>query len=351
LPTIYFLLLAVFQAGADGQRKADGRQMRSARSFFDDCTGGNMRAVSRIIVAAISLVFLRLANGDARAEANDPPTVEKAAKARKSAAKPEKKKPDKNQYWLLNPTPPDEMRSFNTDRPTKANIPYTVDAGHFQYESDLVNYTHQVVGSVRTDTLLVPNPTFKVGLTNNADLEVNVPFAGVHTFGSSTAPSSALWGIGDTFVRSKINLWGNDGGDTAAALIPYVKAPSAPIGIGNGAVEGGLFGPLALTLPSNFTLLLVPEIDALKNSVDDGRHGNFVLDVNLSHEVIKNVTVYVELWSDYNNDPVVKTTQMSFDTAVSWIVIPNVQLDVGANFGLTSATPAVQVYAGLSQRF
>ena len=47
----------------------------------------------------------------------------------------------------------------------------------------------------------------------------------------------------------------------------------------------------------------------------------------------------------------VKTTQMSFDTAVSWIVIPNVQLDVGANFGLTSVTPAVQVYTGLSQRF
>jgi hypothetical protein len=26
--------------------------------------------------------------------------------------------------------------------------------------------------------------------------------------------------------------------------------------------------------------------------------------------------------------------------AVAWIVVPNVQLDVGANFGLTGATPA-----------
>src|SRR5262249_30878738 len=47
-------------------------------------------------------------------------------------------------------------------------------------------------------------------------------FAGVHTFGSGL--STNLWGIGDTFARSKINLWGNDGGDTAAAIIPYVKA-------------------------------------------------------------------------------------------------------------------------------
>jgi Putative MetA-pathway of phenol degradation len=202
--------------------------MRSARSRFDGCTGGNMRAVSCIIVAAISLVFLWLANGNARAESSDPPTIKKTAKARKSATKPEKKKPDKNQYWLLNPTPPDEMRTFNTDRPTKANVPYTVDAGHFQYETDLVNYTHQVVGSVHTITILAPNPTFKVGVTNNADLEVNVPFVGVHTFGSSTAPSISLWGIGDTFARAKVNLWGNDGGDTAAALIPLSRLRRRP---------------------------------------------------------------------------------------------------------------------------
>jgi len=313
-----------------------------------------MRAVCWVVAGAAAIAILWVANGPARAQAASPPIVKpivkKAGKASKSEARPDKK-PDKNQYWLLNPVPPEEMRSFSTDRPTKANVPYTVDAGHFQYETDLVNFTHQVVGSVHTNTILAPNPTFKVGVTNNADLEVNVPFAGVHTFGSSTGPSSTLWGIGDTFVRAKVNLWGNDDGSSAAAVIPFVKVPSAPIGIGNGAVEEGLIAPLALSLPNNFTLLLVPEIDAFKNSVDNGRHGNFIFDVNLSREVIKNVTASVELWSDYNDDPAVKTTQMSFDTALAWVIFPNVQLDVGANFGLTSATPAVQVYTGLSQRF
>jgi hypothetical protein len=173
--------------------------------------------------------------------------------------------------------------------------------------------------------VLAPNPTFKVGVTNNAELEVNVPFAGVHTFGSSTQPSSSVC----TFVRAKVNLSGNDGGSSAAALIPYVKAPSAPIGIGNGAVEEGLIAPLALTLPNNFTLLLIPEVDAFKDSADDGRHA-------------KRTTTMT---------PIVKTTQVSFHTALFWIVLPNVQLDVGTNFGLNSATPAVQVYTGLSQRF
>ena len=146
-------------------------------------------------------------------------------------------------------------------------------------------------------------------------------------------------------------LFGNDGGSSAAALIPYVKAPSAPLGIGNGAVEEGLIAPVALSLPNNFTLLFVPEIDALKDNADDGRHPNLIFDVNLSREVIKNVTAYAELWADYNDDPVIKTTQLSFDTALAWTVFPNVQLDVGANFGLNSVTPTIQVYAGLSQRF
>src|SRR6202008_2694373 len=116
------------------------------------------------------------ANTRACAQSADLPIVNKAPKVRKDKAKPVKK-PDKSQYWLLNPVPPDQMRSFNTDRPTKANVPYTVDAGHFQYETDLVNFTHQVIGSAHTNTIMAPNPTFKVGVTNNADLEVNVPFA------------------------------------------------------------------------------------------------------------------------------------------------------------------------------
>jgi hypothetical protein len=259
---------------------------------------------------------------------------------------------DKNQYWLLNPVPNDQMRDFNTDRPPKANVPYTVDAGHFQYETDIVNFATQTTGSMHTDVLLVPNPTFKVGLTNNIDLEVNAPtIVGVHTFNSATNVSSTIWGIDDVFIRTKLNLWGNDGGKSALALIPYVKAPAAPVGIGNGAAEEGIIAPLSVSLPAGFTLLFNSEIDALKDSADNGRHANFVNLVNVSRQVVKDVTFYVEFWSDYNNDPTQRTTQYSFDIALAWLVRPNLQLDAGVDLGLNSATPAVQVFAGISQRF
>ena len=54
--------------------------------------------------------------------------------------------PDKSQYWLFNPAPDDQMRDFSTDRPPKAYVPFTVDAGHFQYETDIVNFADQVTG-------------------------------------------------------------------------------------------------------------------------------------------------------------------------------------------------------------
>jgi len=260
--------------------------------------------------------------------------------------------PDKSQYTLFNPVPDDQMRDFNTDRPPKANSPFTVDAGHFQYETDMVNFADQWSGTAPGYTVLAPNPTLKFGLTNNVDLEVNIaPIVGVHAFNSTTDAWSTTWGFGDLFVRTKVNLWGNDGGTSAMALIPYVKAPTAPPGIGNGAIEGGVIAPLSINLPNSFSLLFNSEIDVLKDSADDGRHANFINLATLGHPLVKDVTLYVELWSDYNNDPTRRDTQYSFDTAITWLVRPNLQLDFGADFGLNSATPNAQVFAGVSQRF
>jgi len=264
----------------------------------------------------------------------------------------DKPAPDKSQYWLLNPVPDDLMRSFSTDRPTKSNVPFTVDAGHFQYEMDLFNFSYMKSGTVRTDTWLVPNPTLKVGLTSAIDLEINVaPFASVHSFDSATGTSSTIQGSGDLFARMKINLWGNDGGTSAFALIPYVKAATAPVGIGNGATEGGVIAPLSFSLPNDFTLLFNSEVDALKDNTGSGYHTNLLNLVNLSRPIVKDLTLYVELWSDVNNDPTARVTQYSFDTALAWTVKPNFQVDIGANFGLNRTTPAVQFYVGAAQRF
>jgi hypothetical protein len=261
--------------------------------------------------------------------------------------------PDKSTYTLFDPTPVDQMRSFCTDRPTKSNLPCTVDAGHFQYESDVINWSYAHTGGVTTNMYLFTNPTLKLGLTNMIDAELNIVPA-ERIFTKSALGRSSVGGAGDLFLRTKVNLAGPEGGDFQLTALPYVKLPTAKPGIGNKAVEGGLIVPVSFGLPSDFTLLFDPEIDILRNALNTGRHPNFASLANLSHALSSSVTGYVELFGSVNDDPSSTVKQASLDLAVSWIVsdkVPSLQLDFGANIGLTSATPRVQAYAGISQRF
>jgi Putative MetA-pathway of phenol degradation len=259
---------------------------------------------------------------------------------------------DKDQYSLFDPVPDSAMRSFSTDRPTKSNVPYTVDAGHYQYETDVFNFSYMRSGSTRMSTIIVPNPTLKAGVTNNIDFEVNwAPLVHIDTTDSAANIASQVSGVGDVFLRTKINLWGNDGGKSAFALIPYVKAPTAPQGIGNGATEGGIIAPLSFSLGNNLTLLVNSEVDILKDSVGGGYHTGFINLVNLSGPIVRDVTLYAELWSNINLDTPRTIHQYSFDTALAFSVRSNFQIDIGANIGLNRDTPALQVYMGAAQRF
>src|SRR5580704_5396557 len=134
--------------------------------------------------------------------------------------------PDKSGFTLFNPTPDADLRSLCTDRPTKSTAPCTVDAGRWQVESDVYNFTTQTTGGVTTTTQFVTNPTLKLGITNTLDFEVNIaPYELVTTHDSSVASTTTLGGVGDLFLRAKWNLLGDDGGNLGFALVPYVKIP------------------------------------------------------------------------------------------------------------------------------
>ncbi len=66
------------------------------------------------------------------------------------------------------------MRPFCTDRPTKNTGPCSIDAGHFQIESDIFNVTTDHQDGITTDTYVFTNPNLKLGLTDNTDIELSV---------------------------------------------------------------------------------------------------------------------------------------------------------------------------------
>lgn len=262
--------------------------------------------------------------------------------------------PDKSGFTVFDPTPAADLRPLCTDRPTKSTSPCTVDAGHFQLESDLLNVNYDRTGGLTTTTWLVTNPTLKLGLTNTVDVELNiVPLEIATVRDRATGQSVRATGVGDLYARLKWSLLGDDGGAVGFALVPYVKAPTASAGLGDGAVEGGLIVPLSVNLPMNVQLVVDPEIDLLKNAADTSRHVNTSGLISLSRPVTKTVTLSAELWSDVNFDSAGRTTQVSADLGAAWIPASdqNFQLDGGVNLGLNDRTPAVQAYLGVSRRF
>jgi len=123
---------------------------------------------------------------------------------------------NKSNFNLFNPTPPDLMREFNTDRPDKTESPYTVDAGHLQLEMDLVNYSYDSRNpqheSRRVQQLNILSTNFKIGLLNNLDFQlISDNFLWFRDEDLNTHQANETSGAGDTTLRLKLNLWGNDG--------------------------------------------------------------------------------------------------------------------------------------------
>lgn len=257
-------------------------------------------------------------------------------------------------YSLFDPVPDDQLRPFCTDRPTKGTGPCTVDAGHLQMESDILNVTFQNSDGVVTDTYLYTNPNFRLGLTQDLDVELNFsPYVEVVTHDHATGARMDESGFGDMFLRVKTSLVGNGQGTFSAALDPFLKIPTAPLTIGNGAVEGGMVVPLQYTLSDVWSLSLVPEVDVLKNVNDDGRHSASVVAIGITRSISAQISASAELWGNANFDPSASTRQYSFDVAGTWQPpgVRDLQFDAGANFGLNRETPGAQFYFGVSHRF
>ena len=269
------------------------------------------------------------------------------------AASPSTPPPDKSGYTLFNPTPDDEMRKFTPDRPGKGFSVRTVDAGHVEIETDFLDYTYSNNQGTITRGIQALDPNFKLGLTDWMDVEVQfngLQYTRLFDIASASAPFNGT-GFGDVFLRSKMNLFGNDSGPAGFALIPYVKLPSSAPFISNGAVEGGLIAPLALR-PEDFIITLMTEVDVLKTATGNGRYANFVNLIGVSHPVpgLDGVNAMVELFSSAGTDPATPPVY-TFDLGANFKLDTHTIVDVGLNLGLNKAAPKAQIYSGISFRF
>lgn len=255
-------------------------------------------------------------------------------------------------YTLFNPTPADKLRSFSPDRPNKGTSPITVDAGHLQIESDLFGIVYDGYNNSNTIArqFFTADPVIKLGLTDHWDIEINLGgYQDLHVKDRGAGQTSRYSGYGDTVLKTKINLWGANGGDTALAVVPYIKIPTAGAGLGNDHVEGGVIGAYSYSLPWKITATLTPEVDVFENGNNRGSHMAFTGSINFSRPITETLTANVELWTQVQaaHTP----TQFSLDLALAYAIGDNSQIDAATYVGLNKATPDVIGYVGFAHRF
>ena len=248
------------------------------------------------------------------------------------------------------------MREMNTDRPDRTESPYTVDAGHVQIEADVVSYTYGVEnsgpGHTRVDAFAFAPFNFKVGLCNSADLQVLVPtYNSIYVRRSGTSHTDRISGFGDLVTRVKVNLWGNDGGDTAFGIMPFVRWPTSTAGVGNDDIEGGIILPLSVALPRGWTMGTMLEVDF--NDDDDliSRHTAIINSITFSHSIVGNLSGYVEFFSNLDTGSDAAPWRSTADFGLTYQATPDLQLDAGVNVGLTSASETLNMFLGVSVRF
>lgn len=253
---------------------------------------------------------------------------------------------DKADFTLLNPTPRALMRGLSTDRPDVTESPRTVDAGHIQLEMSFVEYVLETDG-VDSDEFTVLPFNAKVGLLNNLDLQfVLDPY--VHRDIDDASNES---GAGNAQIRTKFNLWGNDSGDTALGIMPFVQLPTGgeEIDESDDHVEGGIIIPFSMDLNERFSLSIMGEFDFLRDADDDDYNTEFVHTASLGAGITETLGAYLEYVgvvsfessSDY---------AASVGTGATLRLSDNVQLDAAIYFGLNEEAEDFRALTGISVR-
>jgi hypothetical protein len=157
-------------------------------------------------------------------------------------------------------------------------------------------------------------------------------------------------GFGDVISRLKVNLWGNDGGTTALAVMPYVKLPTNTDNVGNNSVEGGLIVPLGVSLPRQWNMGLMTQLDINRDEGGDGHHAEFVNTITFSHGIVGELSGYVEFFSSVSTESGSEWVG-TFDCGLTYMLTEDIQLDGGVNIGVTRSADDVNPFLGLSWRF
>ncbi|MBX7122906.1 MAG: transporter [Opitutaceae bacterium] len=252
---------------------------------------------------------------------------------------------------MMCPCEIEAAREFSTDRPDATESPFTLERGHMQLEASAASWLRERHTSggdgTRVEIWNLLPFNLRLGLTPRWELQVVVDgHLDVKVEDRPLGIRVRQRGMGDTTLRAKCNFWGNDGGETAFGVMPFIKLPTASDGLGNDSVEGGIIFPLAMKLGSELSLGAMTELDLARNE-RDSYDTIWINTVTVGRDLTDKLGAFVELTLETGGGK----PAMGFNTGLTFMVNEDLQLDAGVAIGLTRPAPDLVVTLGFSQRF
>ncbi len=255
--------------------------------------------------------------------------------------------PNQRGYHLTNPVPKDQMRPLSADRPDATESTQTVDAGHVQLEIDIALYLRERSPSAE-DALVFGATNFKLGITHNIDVHlIWAPYARTKVRGEAGTVRDE--GVTNLTLRTKINLWGNDGDtETSLALLPFVTIPLGGESVESDDWEGGLVIPFAMDLPCGWGFGAQVGFEIVRNDADDGNRLDVTQAIVFGHDLVGSLAGFVEFASTFPSEGKWAGT---LDLGLTYAVNENIQLDVAVFLGVNREAEDFVTFVGMTWRF
>ena len=232
----------------------------------------------------------------------------------------------------------DELRELSTDRPDATESPYTVDAGHYQFELEIGALTRD--GGEKSFNLGELNA--KYGVDASTDVQFVLPIYERVVGGDD--------GFGDIQIRVKRNLWGNDEGDTALAIMPFIQIPTGAEGISSDEIEGGIIIPFGFEGAGGWGYGVQAEADIVADEVGGGHHFSFLASATAAHALTEKVGVFFEIVAILG-EGADATSEYYFNSGLTYGVTETLQFDGGVRAGLSGDSEDFSPFVGVSAKF
>ncbi|GEQ84759.1 hypothetical protein ULMS_02670 [Patiriisocius marinistellae] len=236
----------------------------------------------------------------------------------------------------------DEKAELITDRPDATEAPNTVPKGALQIETGAF-YTSFEENSIKEETFVYNTTLLRYGLLENLELRLGWNFEEARTTVNGNVAPNVLSGLSPLLAGVKVNITEEKGLMPTIGLIGHLFLPFSAANDykpENTAIDFRFAFDHTLSKKSSIAYNLGAQWEA------DTLGAAYIYTVAYGYSITDSYGFYLELYGDL---PENSSANHFWDTGVTYLILPNLQLDATIGTSITKGQDLL-VSAGLSYR-